>query len=96
MGEGGETSWEKGCRKGMRLQMSRATPVCLASTGNALQYFYQVVFKKKPLFQKVSKPKNFSILCHPSGLFYNPLGSWMFLLILSVPFNLVLLFAEKF
>lgn len=58
-----------------------------ASPPLAMSYniFIKEFLRKKPLFQKVSKPKNFSILCHPSGLFYNPLGSWVFLLILSVP-----------
>lgn len=84
LGKDGETSWEKGCRMGMRLRMSKATPsLSIAGTDNEVTIFLIRSFKEETAIGKVSDPKNFSILHPPSGSFHDfSLSSWVFLLIL--------------
>lgn len=77
LGQGGKISWKEERGMGMRLIMSKETP-CFSTVGfgNEVTIFLLRSFKKKPLFRKVSNPKNSSFLCHPFVSFHS--FSWCF------------------
>lgn len=60
LGKDGKTSWEKGCRMGMRLRMSKATPsLSIAGTGNEVTIFLIRSFKEETTIWKSERSQEF-------------------------------------